>query len=119
MANNGWYGVDLDGTLADDSGNTHFNPRYIGPPIRGMVDRIRSLLEEGKTIKIFTARVHIHDPIKKQAMVTQIQDWLEKNGLPRFEVTNVKTTSMRALFDDRAFHVIRNTGEVVGYEHAR
>ena len=47
-------------------------------------------------------------------MVNRIQDYLEKEcGLPRLEVTNIKTTSMKALYDDRAFHVVRNTGVVV------
>ena len=106
---NGWYGFDLDGTIANDSNLGTFSPYIIGPPIKPMVDMIKSFLAEGKTCKIFTARVHLHDPIKKQQMVNRIQDYLEKEcGLPRLEVTNIKT-----LYDDRAFHVVRNTGVVV------
>jgi hypothetical protein len=110
----GWYGFDLDGTLANDSNLGVFSPYIIGPPIPAIVDLINQHLAEGKTCKIFTARVHLHDPVKKQAMINRIQDYLEKEcKLPRLEVTNVKTTSLRALYDDRAFHVIRNTGIIL------
>lgn len=110
----GWYGFDLDGTLANDSNLGTFSPYIIGPPVKAIVDLIKQHLAEGKTCKIFTARVHLHDPVKKQAMIDRIQDYLEKQcGLPRLEVTNIKTTSLRALYDDRAFHVIRNTGVIL------
>lgn len=110
----GWYGFDLDGTIANDSNLGTFSPYIIGPPVKAIVDMIKAFIAEGKTCKIFTARVHLHDPIKKQQMIERIQDYLEKEcGLPRLEVTNVKTTSLRALYDDRAFHVVRNEGRVI------
>ena len=110
----GWYGFDLDGTIAKDSNLGTFSPYIIGPPVKSIVDFIKQLLSEGKTCKIFTARVHLHDEVKKQAMINRIQDYLEKEcGLPRLEVTNIKTTKMIALYDDRAFHVIRNTGVIL------
>jgi hypothetical protein len=107
----GWIGIDLDGTLAYDEGWVHAN--HIGKPIQKMVDFVKQLLAEGKKVKIFTARVHLHDPIKKNAMVLRIQDYLENEcKLPRLEVTNIKDTSMRQLFDDRAYNVKINTGEI-------
>lgn len=110
----GWYGFDLDGTLADDSKVEKYNPYIIGPPVPAIVNLIKQFLSEGKTCKIFTARVHLHDESKKQAMISRIQDYLEREcKLPRLDVTNIKTTSMRALYDDRAFHVIRNTGVIL------
>jgi hypothetical protein len=38
---------------------------------------------------------------------------LEIWGLPRLEVTNIKSQGLKVLFDDRAYHVIPNTGLIV------
>ncbi|HEV7674386.1 MAG TPA: hypothetical protein VGQ12_07640 [Candidatus Angelobacter sp.] len=53
---NGWIGVDLDGTLAHYAGWK--GPEHIGEPIMPMVERVKGWLAEGKTVKIFTARVY-------------------------------------------------------------
>ncbi len=111
MSNTGWIGIDLDGVLAFYDGWKHAH--HIGEPVLKMVAFVKQLLAEGKKVKIFTARVHLHDPVKKNEMVIRIQDWLEsKCGLPRLEVTNIKDSSMRQLFDDRAYNVKRNSGEI-------
>lgn len=50
----GWVGVDLDGTLAhydEFRGDDH-----VGEPIEPMVRRVRKMLDEGKDVRIFTAR---------------------------------------------------------------
>lgn len=60
MENNGWIGVDLDGTLAHYDTWEKWN--VFGPPIRLMVNRVRKWLDEGKTVKIFTARVTVYNP---------------------------------------------------------
>ena len=52
----GWIGVDLDGTLAyydEWRGALH-----IGEPIPAMLERVRRWLDEGKDVRIFTARVN-------------------------------------------------------------
>lgn len=51
----GWYGFGLDGTLAvydEREGIDH-----IGKPVKRMVDLMKRMHEEGKVVKILTARV--------------------------------------------------------------
>jgi hypothetical protein len=102
MADVGWIGVDLDGTLAHDTG--WHGPDQIGPPIPEMLERVRSWLREGQRVKIFTARATIPQQIPP------IREWLRKNGLPELEVTNVKDFDMIECWDDRAVEVVTNTG---------
>jgi hypothetical protein len=99
-----WIGVDFDKTLATHE--TEWGIDRIGEPIPTMIHRVKKWLSEGKTVKIFTARASYPEqtPI--------IQDWLEKQGLPRLEVTNIKDGGMRELWDDRAVRVVRNTGAI-------
>ncbi len=102
MSNGEWVGVDLDGTLAyyDEWKGIE----QIGDPIQPMMARVKAWVSEGVTVKIFTARASIPEQIK------YIHDWLEKHGLPRFEVTNIKDFGMVELWDDRCIQVISNTG---------
>lgn len=51
----GWYGFDLDGTLAKYDGWKGID--HIGEPVKPMVDLIRKMHDEGKVVKILTARV--------------------------------------------------------------
>lgn len=51
----GWYGFDLDGTLAKYDGWKGID--HIGEPVEPMVDLIRKMHDEGKVVKILTARV--------------------------------------------------------------
>jgi hypothetical protein len=60
----GWIGFDLDGTLAlwgyelhPVTRETHYDVLQIGPPIPAMVALCKSLIVEGKEVRIFTARV--------------------------------------------------------------
>lgn len=108
--------MDLDGTLAHYEGFK--GPNHIGEPIKPMVDRVKRWLSAGKTVKIFTARVHGHGmPLiggGKEDAITPIQDWSERHIGVRLEVTNVKDFDMIELWDDRCIQVIANTGEAVG-----
>ncbi len=104
----GWIGVDLDGTLALYDGWK--GASHIGEPIQPMLARVRTWLAEGKTIKIFTARVAIPEPDRSNA-VRHIHEWLESHGLPRLDITNVKDLAMIELWDDRAVQVEFNTGQ--------
>lgn len=124
MSSSGWYGVDLDGTLAEYHGWE--GPEHIGKPIPEMVERIKGWLEEGIEVKIFTARVTEAPLLIRQhykgreyfsaASLSRavIQNWLEEIGLPRLEVTNVKDYAMLQLWDDRAIQVEHNSGKRVG-----
>lgn len=99
----GWIGVDLDGTLALYDG--WYGPAHIGEPIPAMVQRVKTWLEQGTEVRIFTARASVPEYIP---FVTR---WLEKQGLPALEVTNIKDFAMICLWDDRCVQVETNSGE--------
>jgi len=52
---NGWIGVDLDGCLARYEGWKGIE--HIGEPVPAMLDRVHAWIDEGKIVKIFTARI--------------------------------------------------------------
>jgi hypothetical protein len=108
MADKGWIGVDLDGTLAEYDGwkgETH-----IGDPIPAMVQRVKEALADGKTVRIFTARMsnmpnfHIADAIYA---------WCEQHIGVKLLPTCIKDFECIEIWDDRAVQVIKNTGEIV------
>ena len=51
----GWYGFDLDGTLAKYDKWEGID--HIGDPVKPLVDLIRKMHAEGRVVKILTARV--------------------------------------------------------------
>lgn len=105
-----WIGVDFDGTLVtygEWKGASH-----VGDPIIPMLDRVKEWVAKGIRVKIFTARVsHTADaPVARKA----IKDFCVAQGLPELEVTCIKDYQMQTLWDDRAVHVVTNTGEAYG-----
>ncbi len=100
-----WIGVDLDGTLAEYHG--WIGIHHIGKPITPMVERVERWIDEGKKVKIFTARAS-----EGPAAIEFIHDWLDKQGLPKLEVTNVKDYGMTELWDDRCISIKTNTGQI-------
>jgi hypothetical protein len=92
--------VDFDKTLAiRNSGDSIFKA---GAPIPYMVNRVKTVLQLGHKVIIFTARAGTRaDPVRK---------FLKDNGLPDLEITNVKTSNMDEFWDDKAFPVFPNTG---------
>jgi hypothetical protein len=104
-----WIGVDLDGTLAQDLGNSRDEKGLgeIGSPIKPMLNRLKKWIAEGKTVKIFTARA------SSPRQVAMVKKWLFKHGLPDLEVTNVKDLRMIELWDDRCVQVMTNLGEPI------
>jgi len=107
----GWIGVDLDRTLAHYDGWK--GPGHIGEPLAPMMVRVRTWLDEGRTVKIFTARIAVPEPDRSK-VIKVIHEWLESHGLPRLDITNVKDLAMEQLWDDIAVQVIPNTGHPVG-----
>lgn len=97
-----WWGVDLDGCLAE----YHEWGQPIGKPIHKMLARVYRWIGEGKKVKIFTARVS-----SGKGQIEEIREWLEPLGLEKLEITNVKDLGMVALYDDRCVQIIPNTGE--------
>lgn len=111
----GWIGVDLDGTLAEYDGWQ--GVEHIGRPIDCMMDRVKTWLQEGKDVRIFTARAYrmlypAGTPEHFEAMhvINVIHEWLRSNGLPALPVTCFKDFGMVELWDDRCIQVIPNTG---------
>ncbi len=101
-----WVGVDFDGTLARDDNEGHFLPPYpLGDPIPEMIAMVRSLLQAGITVKIFSARAC------ESESIPIIQEWAERHGLGRLEVTNQKDYNLIRFYDDRAIQIVPNEGK--------
>jgi len=105
---NGWIGVDLDGTLA------HYDHwrgiEHIGDPIPLMVERVREWLAEGRDVRIFTARVAGD---QRETALPFIEQWCVEHLGSTLPVTNTKDFGMVELWDDRAVQVIPNTGQAL------
>lgn len=107
--NNGWVGVDLDGTLAKYSGWK--GPNHIGEPIQPMVDRVKQLLATGITVKIFTARVCSAQPKEElEIAIKTIAEWTKQHIGKELEATAEKDWNMIEFYDDRAIRVAYNSG---------
>jgi hypothetical protein len=94
--------VDLDGTLAFSPGGVGF----IGKPIKGMMDIVRSAIANGDEVRIFTARAHDSRQIPK------VRAWLKEHGLSGLKITNIKTPDIDLFYDDKAMAVHKNKGTV-------
>jgi hypothetical protein len=100
--NNGWIGVDLDGTLAEY--DEWKGVDHIGKPIPKMVERVKTWLAAGKNVRIFTARISepfAHHPIIK---------WCIEHIGQEIPITNKTDFNMIELWDDRCVQMIPNTG---------
>ena len=99
--------LDLDKTLA-----THesvWGIHKIGEPIQPMVEKAKEWLRKGYEITIFTARMsHTGEELEKQ--IKLITDFLKNAGLPNLHKTAIKSKHFTHFVDDRAYHVVRNTG---------
>lgn len=109
----GWIGVDLDGTLAHYEGWKAGGE--IGKPIPKMVARVKKWLKEGRTVKVFTARV-AHDNGSER---WRIKAWCKEHIGQDLEVTNKKDHGMVEFWDDRAVEVRINTGEPVNIQRRK
>lgn len=112
----GWYGFDLDGTLAVAlRGGLH----SIGEPIPRMVNLLKTYLEQGFEVKIVTGRaappfLNPDGTVSTETqMIKEVEDWCEKNIGVRLPVTCSKDFKMIILYDDRARQVKFNTGEII------
>lgn len=111
MSTHCWIGVDLDGTLAVYDGWK--GPLHIGAPIPEMIARVRGWLDKGIVVKIFTARATaLHTEVKREDVYAAIRTWCEEHVGQALPITGSKDYGMIAMFDDRAFNVKFNSGEV-------
>lgn len=116
----GWYGIDLDGTLAYYS---TWDGGSIGAPIPTMVNRVKAWLAEGREVRIFTARVAesglkndvggVDDKKFVKAQRELIQAWCELHIGQKLAVTATKDFGMVCLYDDRRVRVETNTGRLI------
>jgi len=111
-AQGGWIGVDLDGTLAEYHG--WVAPDIIGKPIPLMVDRVKTWLEKGHTVKIFTARAspELTDDIRGLS-IPAIEAWCKEHIGVILPITCIKDLKMIELWDDRCVQVVINTGMTI------
>lgn len=134
----GWIGVDLDGTLAVYQGWTGSD--QVGPPVENMIERVKRWIEQGKEVRIFTARAWLYDTLNSQLalfmdrelqeavpdtytslvhtrnkeyveVIKPIEDWCLKHLGKVLQITSIKDYSMVELWDDRAIGVKMNTGK--------
>jgi hypothetical protein len=103
----GWIGVDLDGTMAHY--DEFMGDDHVGEPIQPMIERVRQWLDEGKDVRIFTARKP-HPAIRK---------FSKENFGKILPITNIKDHNMQMLLDDRAVGVKRNTGELFSEDNMK
>lgn len=122
MNNDGWIGVDFDGTLAFYESKQW---PALGEPIPLMLARVRKWVEEGRDVRIVTARVDGGDaaradghpaPADRDEQTSLIQKWLIKHVGRALPVTCSKDYNMIELWDDRAVQVIPNTGRTIADE---
>ena len=104
--NKGYIAVDLDGTLAEYNGWK--GPRHIGQPIKSTLKRVRKALDDGKDIRIFTARAAPGDGSKTS--IEAVKKWCKKHLGQELPVIYKKDRDMIELWDDRAVRVSKNTG---------
>lgn len=113
-----WIGTDLDGTLAKYDGWKGW--QHIGDPIPKMVERVKSYIRRGITVKVWTARASKVSLARSGAsfeeMSKVIQDWTEKHIGVRLEVVTEKDCDMLFTFDDSVIQVEPNTGNIIGSE---
>lgn len=125
----GWYGFDLDGTLAKYDGWKGID--HIGEPVKPMVELIKRMHDEGKVVKIMTARIAPHkleDGTVGESYITVpdgekgatrnyahqfINDWCHFNLGFIPEIVYQKDHLMLELYDDRVKQVVPNEGWLV------
>jgi hypothetical protein len=103
--------VDLDGTLA------HFDywrgVDHIGEPVRDMLTKVEEWHKAGHQVWIYTARLSDeHGDYKK--CFTTIVAWCRKHLSFVPNCTGTKWGFFDYFFDDRACHVEKNTGKIIG-----
>mgnify|MGYP001571142490 FL=1 len=114
----GWYGVDLDGTLAEYHGWPADGS--IGSPVPAMVERVKRWHAEGREVRIVTARVAATGRVNAEgerddwefadAQKLKIRDWCLAHLGFSLPVTCKKDMQMETLWDDRCVQVEPNTG---------
>jgi len=98
--------VDLDGTLAKY--DKWRGVQHVGAPIPPMVKRVKNWLDQGRTVKILTARMAGKNAKKARPA---IDVWMKEHIGQTLPLTSIKDPKMSEIWDDRAVQVIPNTGQ--------
>lgn len=106
-----WTGFDLDGTLAVY--DKWRGVAHIGKPVKPMCDLIRKMHDEGKSVKILTARVAPREDGSHHLARVFIARWCRDNLGFVPPITHEKDALMDTLYDDRVKAVEQNTGKVL------
>lgn len=120
MSAKGWWGFDVDATIAFYE---HWTDGTLGAPITPMIRRMKHYLKQGRPIRIVTARVapeHGESFVlkEKERIYEFLVAQLGEIGFT-IPITNAKDMHMVVLFDDRVEQVIPNTGILVREELRR
>ena len=119
----GWWGVDLDCTMAEYE--KFQGPEHIGAPIMRTIRRVRYWLRQGRDVRVFTARVHLPHYTDADfgesyqnavVAVKAIDAFCDEHFGRRLPITCEKDYHMVSLLDDRVEQVIPNTGKLVRHE---
>lgn len=115
LKDNGWIGVDLDGTLAHYTEWT--GAESIGEPVPLMVARVKNMMTLGFNVRLLTARVSSNGSAARDLEAARFRvaanDWMINALGVALPVTNEKDFAMIELWDDRAVQVIGNSGTPV------
>jgi hypothetical protein len=108
-----YIALDFDGVIAHyDSWEAQGNK--VGKPVKYMVSKVKEWLKKGYKVSIFTARLS-HSQTTSEVEIQKIQNFLKENGLPEtLQITCLKMYYFTHFVDDRAYHVIPNTGVIEG-----
>lgn len=121
LKDNGWVGVDLDGTLAHYT--EWVDAETIGAPIPAMVGRIKNMIQLGFKVKLLTARASSNGTVGRDLEAAKFRiaadDWMVDHLGIALPVTSKKDFAMIELWDDRAVQVVPNKGTPVEGSRSR
>lgn len=103
----GWYGFDLDGSLAYHA--EHEPVDYVGEPIPRTLALVKWYLANDQEVRIVTARA-APEWDDRDRQIAMIEKWCLKHVGQILPVQSHKNGGMLRLYDDRAIGLQRNTG---------
>jgi len=115
MAKQKVHAVDFDATLVEDykKDGAEFDPAKAGDPVLDMVERVKTWLDLGEEVVIFTARVAPSHPESEIALSkATIEEFCVREFGTKLEVTCIKHPEFSDFWDDKAVRVDRDKGSV-------
>lgn len=107
-----WIGVDIDGTLAKYEGWKGWD--HIGDPIPETVKKVKTWIDKGITVCIFTARTsevsRARNNITFEQVKEVIDNWCKKNLGFTLPIKKEKDCWMLGAIDDSIIQMDNNTG---------